>query len=82
VAAENEDNDSYGQTLNDKPELLSEIRNNTATVLKLNKYFQMNPIVSIGIHFTLISTAVIFKIFSDKLVSQINCSLQASLLHF
>jgi malate dehydrogenase (quinone) len=24
---------SYGQTLNDKPELLSEIRNNTATVL-------------------------------------------------
>jgi malate dehydrogenase (quinone) len=26
---------SYGQTLNDKPELLSEIRNNTATVLKL-----------------------------------------------
>jgi malate dehydrogenase (quinone) len=27
---------SYGQTLNDKPELLSEIRNNTATVLKLN----------------------------------------------
>jgi malate dehydrogenase (quinone) len=27
---------SYGQTLNDKPELLSQIRNNTATVLKLN----------------------------------------------
>ncbi|MBK0368378.1 malate:quinone oxidoreductase [Flavobacterium agrisoli] len=26
---------SYGQTLNDKPELLSEIRNHTATVLKL-----------------------------------------------
>ena len=28
---------SYGQTLNDKPELLAEIRNNTATVLQLNK---------------------------------------------
>jgi hypothetical protein len=50
VAAENEDNDSLWTTLNDKPELLSEIRNNTATVLKLNKYFQMNP-NSIGIHF-------------------------------
>jgi hypothetical protein len=36
VAAENEDNDSFLWT-NDKPELLSEIRNNTATVLKLNK---------------------------------------------
>jgi hypothetical protein len=33
---------SYGQTLNDKPELLSQrLENNTATVLKLNKYFQM-----------------------------------------
>jgi malate dehydrogenase (quinone) len=28
---------SYGQNLNDKPELLEQIRNNTATVLKLNK---------------------------------------------
>jgi malate dehydrogenase (quinone) len=27
---------SYGQTLNDKPELLSEIRKNTAATLKLN----------------------------------------------
>jgi hypothetical protein len=35
---QNEDNDSFLWTnLNDKPELLSEIRNNTATVLKLNK---------------------------------------------
>jgi malate dehydrogenase (quinone) len=31
---------SYGQTLNDKPELLSEIRNNTATVLKLTIIFK------------------------------------------
>jgi malate dehydrogenase (quinone) len=28
---------SFGQTLNDKPELLAEIRKNTATVLKLNE---------------------------------------------
>jgi malate dehydrogenase (quinone) len=28
---------SFGQTLNDKPELLAEIRKNTSTVLKLNK---------------------------------------------